>query len=114
MHVTPQELMAARNLGEAIVQLIVAVEEGSQLRMRSTSKSHATGASAVEKKDKSLLTARETAKLLSTSEKTLWNMTSPRGPVPAIRFGKSVRYIINDVIQALSHHSQSSTGEFLS
>ena len=32
------------------------------------------------------------AKLLSVCDKTLWSMTQPRGTVPAVRIGRSVRY----------------------
>lgn len=39
-----------------------------------------------------LLTARDAAQALSVSEKTLWRNTEPRGDIPAVRFGKSVRY----------------------
>jgi predicted DNA-binding transcriptional regulator AlpA len=41
-----------------------------------------------------LLTALEAAKLLSVSEKTLWNNTTPRGTVPCVRFpmSRTVRY----------------------
>ena len=39
-----------------------------------------------------LLTPRETAQALNISEKTLWSYSQPRGPIPTIRFGRSVRY----------------------
>lgn len=39
-----------------------------------------------------LLPASEAARLLSISEKTLWSNTSPRGSIPAVRLGRSVRY----------------------
>ena len=39
-----------------------------------------------------LITASEAAKLLNVSEKTLWNHTSPRGSIPVIRLGRTVRY----------------------
>jgi excisionase family DNA binding protein len=42
-----------------------------------------------------LLTAREAAKALAISEKTLWSLTTPRGPIPAIRVGeRSIRYSV--------------------
>ena len=41
-----------------------------------------------------LLTAREAAKTLRLSEKTLWSLTRPRGPIPAVRIGRSVRYSV--------------------
>jgi len=39
-----------------------------------------------------LLTPREAARSLRISERSLWAMTSPRGPVPSVRLGRSVRY----------------------
>ena len=39
-----------------------------------------------------LLTPREAAQALATSERTLWSLTVPRGPIPVVRFGRSVRY----------------------
>jgi excisionase family DNA binding protein len=39
-----------------------------------------------------LLTPREAAATLSISERTLWAVTAPRGPLPAVRIGRAVRY----------------------
>jgi hypothetical protein len=41
-----------------------------------------------------LLTPRAAAAALSVSERTLWAMTSPRGPIPAVRLGRAVRYSV--------------------
>lgn len=46
---------------------------------------------------KPLLTVREAAAALSVCEKTLWNLTAPRGPLPAVRLGRSVRYDAADL-----------------
>ncbi len=44
---------------------------------------------------KLLLTAREAAKALAISEKTLWSLTTPRGPIPCVRVGeRSIRYSV--------------------
>ena len=40
------------------------------------------------------LKARETAELLSISERTLWSLTAPRGPIPCLRLNRSVLYSI--------------------
>lgn len=46
-----------------------------------------------EASPKILVTAREAAELLGDiSERKLWSMTSPRGPIPVVRIGKLVRY----------------------
>lgn len=43
-----------------------------------------------------LLTAKQAAKLLAISERTLWQLTSD-GQLPAIRFGRIVRYDLADL-----------------
>ena len=45
-----------------------------------------------------LLTPRETAKVLSISERTLYSLTVPRGDIPVIRASKNVvRYAVDDL-----------------
>ena len=44
-----------------------------------------------------LLTSRETAKYLGISERSLWGHTVPRGNLPVVRIGKSVRYAPADI-----------------
>lgn len=39
-----------------------------------------------------LLRPREAAEMLGVSERTVWNLTAPRGPIPCVRIGRSVRY----------------------
>lgn len=46
-----------------------------------------------------LLTSREAAELLSISERTLWAMSQPRGPIPVVRIGRAVRYRWTDLEQ---------------
>jgi excisionase family DNA binding protein len=43
-----------------------------------------------------LLSPREAAKALSVCEKTLYTLTR-RGEIPAVRFGRSVRYSLEDL-----------------
>lgn len=45
----------------------------------------------------SLKTARETAAVLGISERKLWGLTDPRGPIPCVRLGRNVRYDLADV-----------------
>jgi hypothetical protein len=45
-----------------------------------------------------LLKTRAAAAFLSVSERALWGLTSPRGPIPAVRIGNSVRYDKRDLI----------------
>jgi Helix-turn-helix domain len=44
-----------------------------------------------------LLTAREAAKALSVSERTLFSVSVPRGPLPVVRIGRAVRYCVADL-----------------
>ncbi len=41
---------------------------------------------------KLLLTAREAARALSISARSLWALTAPRGPIPSVRLGSRVLY----------------------
>jgi excisionase family DNA binding protein len=52
-----------------------------------------------------LLTARETAKALHISEKTLYNLTKS-GDIQAVRFGRVVRYDPDAVKQWIEKHSK--------
>lgn len=42
--------------------------------------------------EKKLLSVRETAKALGVSEKTVWTITAPRGPLACCRIGARVMY----------------------
>lgn len=44
-----------------------------------------------------LLNSRDAAKMLAISERTLWSLTAPRGPLPAVRIGSSVRFDVKDL-----------------
>lgn len=46
------------------------------------------------------ITLREAARMLSISERTLWALTQPRGPISCVRLGRSVRYSV----VALQHY----------
>ena len=46
---------------------------------------------------KLLVSARDAADLLSISERTLWGLTAPRGPIPVVRCGRAVRYSVGDL-----------------
>lgn len=45
-----------------------------------------------------LLLAREVARMLSISERSVWAITAPRGPLRAVRIGKLCRYDRADVL----------------
>jgi len=44
-----------------------------------------------------LLSARDAARALAVAERTLWGLTSPRGPIPCVKIGRSVRYAVSDL-----------------
>jgi len=44
------------------------------------------------RQDVFLLPAREAARALSISERTLWSLSAPRGPIPVVRVGHRVMY----------------------
>jgi len=130
---TGLELAAARALAAALAQFLVAYDHGRIARERrarppvveeaplkppepkadSTPKDVALGRGADPRREpeplpeKLLVTSREAASLLSVSERTLWSITAPRGPIPAIRLGKAVRYAVDDLLAWIEKASKS-------
>lgn len=51
--------------------------------------------------DKIALRPREAARMLSISERTLWGLTAPRGPIPCVRLSRGVLYSVDDLRQWL-------------
>lgn len=56
--------------------------------------------------DRTLLRRSEAAKFLSVSERTLWSLTAPRGALPVVRFGRSVRYRQADLSEWVRRQTQ--------
>jgi hypothetical protein len=56
------------------------------------------------------LSPRDAARALSMSEKGLWNLTKPRGPIPAAKIGRLVRYDVKD-LQAFLDAQKVATAE---
>ncbi|MBX7135150.1 MAG: helix-turn-helix domain-containing protein [Fimbriimonadaceae bacterium] len=48
-----------------------------------------------------LLNVRQAAKSLAISTGTLFNLTAPRGPIPAVKIGARVCYAVLDLEQAI-------------
>jgi predicted DNA-binding transcriptional regulator AlpA len=44
-----------------------------------------------------LLRPRQAAALLAISERSLWQLTAPRGPIRPVRAGRSVRYALTEL-----------------
>jgi len=55
--------------------------------------------------EKLLVSAREAASLLCVSDRTLWTLTAPRGPIPSVRLGRSVRYSV-EALRAWVRHAE--------
>jgi hypothetical protein len=55
-----------------------------------------------------LLTRKQAAAARSVSERTLWALTWPRGPIRSVRIGRSVRYAA-DVLRAWVESQQKAT-----
>jgi len=46
--------------------------------------------------EKLAVTLKQAAQMLNISERTLWGLTCPRGPIPCVRIGaRSVRYSVD-------------------
>ncbi|MBN2580947.1 MAG: helix-turn-helix domain-containing protein [Pirellulales bacterium] len=45
--------------------------------------------------EKLLLSACDAAEALSISQRSLWSLTAPRGPIPALRLGNRVLYPVD-------------------
>jgi predicted DNA-binding transcriptional regulator AlpA len=44
-----------------------------------------------------LLTLRQAAQALAVSERTLWGLTAPRGPIRCVKIGRSIRYAVSEL-----------------
>lgn len=111
MKPTDEELAAGRQFGESLVRLLLAVDEASAKRRadgQTMNPSQVYGRTEQPKPEPGLaqsrliVTQREAAKLLSISQRTLWALTAPRGPIPPVRIGRLVRYSIEDIKAAVT------------
>ena len=62
---------------------------------------------AVNPADKLLLTVEQAAAVLSLSRRTLWRLTKD-GKLPAVRYGRAVRYWIEDLKAWIEQRRQAS------
>jgi predicted DNA-binding transcriptional regulator AlpA len=53
-----------------------------------------------------LLRSSEAARFLAISERTLWDISTPRGTLPTVRMGKTVRYLRDDLLAWARKQSQ--------
>jgi excisionase family DNA binding protein len=54
------------------------------------------------------LRPREAAQALGLSERSLWALTAPRGPIPAAKVGRAVLYRYGDLQAWLAHEAAKS------
>ena len=58
------------------------------------------------------LRPRKAARALSMSEKALWNLTQPRGPIPAAKVGRLVLYDVRDLLGFLDAMKAAATDQW--
>lgn len=56
-----------------------------------------------------LVPARDAAQMLSISERTLWSLTAPRGPLPPVRIGARVLYSTETLRSWIAAQTQSAS-----
>lgn len=49
-----------------------------------------------------LVNSRTAARVLSISERTLWDLTAPRGPIPVVQMGRRARRFSLDDLRAFA------------
>ncbi|MEM7210312.1 MAG: helix-turn-helix domain-containing protein [Pseudomonadota bacterium] len=101
MKLKPTEIEAARDLGEAILRFIVAMEDRRAPAEPKPDVHTPVPVASDEADHDRLLTTREAAELLRVSDRTLYNLTQPRGPIRPVRLGGAIRYAIQDVREAV-------------
>lgn len=103
MNATQKQKAAAYALGEAILNFVAACNSEPEKPSNQTLSPPSTEAriDSARASEKLLVSTREAAALLAISERKLWAITSPRGPIPRIRIGSSVRYAVNDLQEAI-------------
>lgn len=57
-----------------------------------------------------LLTPREAAYRLGISTRHLWNLTSPRGPIPVVKLGRKTFYRLQDLENFVAEMARQSAG----
>jgi excisionase family DNA binding protein len=114
LELTSEEIAAGQELAQAVLHLLAAIEEGRRKRMPPSTPvvpRPAGGPLMGQQKDrpeeaKLLLSIRETAQRLGISTKTLWSLTAPHGPIPAVRIGRAVRYSPDDLREWIKQSRQ--------
>ncbi len=112
MNPTDSERAAARRLADATLEYAIAREDGrawrqgERRRPLDDGRGRAPPARQWLAPDGSgpvqlLLTAKEAAAALGISERLLWSLSAPRGPLPVVRLGGAVRYPVAELERAI-------------
>ena len=56
-----------------------------------------------------LLTPQEAAEALRVSQRTLWSWTAPRGSLPCVKIGRSVRYAATTLQEWIAQQQENSS-----
>lgn len=95
-----EQVNAIHDLGEAFLRFLLTICSAStkvETQVLSRQPMPPTPPNEVATVQTLLVGIREAARLLSVSERTLWKLTAPRGPIPVVRLGKAVRYSVDDL-----------------
>ncbi len=111
MNATDRERAAYRALADAMLEVAIALEEGKLAR--GGDRGHppfplpqpAPNVVPPEARQPGLLSVPEAADYLSISHRSLWAMTAPRGPIPSIKFGRTVRYSVEALDGVIAERS---------
>ena len=107
---TREQIEASHQLAEALLRFLVTLRLNAPTPIAPPTPRPVEVLPAKEPSpEKPLISAREAASLLAISERTLWALSAPRGPIPAIRLGRSVRYSV-DALRAWMRNAERQPG----
>ncbi|MBL8760793.1 MAG: helix-turn-helix domain-containing protein [Phycisphaerae bacterium] len=101
---TPREMSAVKKFARAVLECVLAFNEGHLLRAGEKGLSAWMGAAPVPDDpgpEALLLTPTQAARRLAVSVKTLKRLTQPAGSIPVVRVGRQVRYAPLDLAAAV-------------
>ncbi len=104
MELTSAEVEAAQRLSQAMLQFIVALEQGKRTRKPAPAVQRIPEEGVMHEPTELAVSKRKAAEMLSISVKTLWSMTTPRGPIRALRIGRGVRYPLDELRRWISEN----------
>lgn len=101
---TPREMAAVKKLTRALLECVLAFNEGHLLRAGEKGLAAWMGTPPVPDDpgpEALLLTPKQAARRLAVSVKTLKRLTQPAGSIPVVRIGRQVRYAPLDLSSAV-------------